>query len=248
MLKLIKYEIQTVWKDLIVNLAIILLLNLALLTRINVWRNEVVFGLSCLIFFGGLVAIFIGNIRMFTRDLKENTGYLLFTIPQGGYSILGEKLIVVLISLVLTSIVGMIFVSVSSSLVGIKLFNGFGFGTVLQIVGDIYQYISLIVLIYFIIAFTKMIMKGRRLSSLVEVLIFAVFGFLSYQIEKLIAEILPYRANIAGGSVNLQMAEKVNSISYGNVSFNIANGVFELVVTIVLFAVTAYILEKKIEL
>lgn len=248
MFKLIKYEIQTVWKDLIVVLAIILLLNLALLTRINVWPNEAVFGLSCLIYFGGLIAIFIGNIRMFTRELKENTGYLLFALPQGGYSILGEKLIVVLISLVLTSIVGMIFVIASSSLANIKLFNGFGFGSVLQIIGDLYQYISLIVIIYFIIAFTKMIMKGRRLSGLVEVAIFAAFGFLSYEIEKLIEAVLPYRASIAGGSINLQMSEQVKNVSYGNVSFNIASGIFELIVTIVLFAVTAYILEKKIEL
>lgn len=248
MLKLIKYEIQTVWKDLLVVLAIILLLNLALLTRINVWKGDLVFGLSCLIYFGGLVAIFIGNIRMFTRDLKEDTGYLLFTLPQSGYSILGEKLIVVLISLVLTSIVGIIFVGFTSSLANIDLFNGFGFGTVLQIIGDLYQYISLIVLIYFIIAFTKMIMKGKRLSGLLEVAIFTAFGFLSYEIEKLVAEILPYRANIAGGSVNLQISEQVKNVSYTNVSFNIANGVFELIVTIVLFAVTAYILEKKIEL
>lgn len=247
MLKLIKYELQTVWKDLLVVLAIILLLNLALLTRINVWKDGIVFGLSCLIYFGGLVAIFIGNIRMFTRDLKEDTGYLLFTLPQGGYSILGEKLIVVLISLVLTSIVGMIFVGVTSNLININLFNGFGFGAVLQIIGELYQYISLIVLIYFIIAFTKMIMKGKRLSGLVEVAIFAAFGFLSYEIEKFIGRILPYRANIAGGSINLQISQQVKSV-YGNVSFNIANGIFELIVTIVLFAVTAYILEKKIEL
>lgn len=248
MLKLIKYEIQTVWKDLLVVLAIIVLLNLALLTRFNVWPNELVFGLSCLIYFGGLVAIFIGNIRMFTRDLKENTGYLLFTLPQSGYSILGEKLIVVLISLVLISIAGMMFVVISSSLVGIKLFNNFGFGSFLQIIGDLYQYISLVVLIYFIIAITKMIMKGKRLSGLVEVAIFAGFGFLSYQIEKLISQILPYRANIAGAAVNLQLSEKVNNISYGNVSFNIANSVFEVIVTITLFVITAYILDKKIEL
>lgn len=248
MLKLIKYEIETVWKDLLVVLAIIVLLNLALLTRINVWPSEVVFGLSCLIYFGGLVAIFIGNIRMFTRDLKENTGYLLFTLPQGGYSILGEKIIVVLISLVLTTAVGMIFIGVFSSLAGIKLFNGFGFGSVLQIIGDLYQYVSLIVLIYFIIAFTKMIMKGKRLSGLLEVGIFTAFGFLSYEIEKFIEMILPYRANIAGGSINLQISQQVKSVSYSNVSFNIANGVFELIVTIVLFAVTAYILENKIEL
>ena len=40
MLKLIKYEIQTVWKDLLVVLAIILLLNLALITRVNVWKMK----------------------------------------------------------------------------------------------------------------------------------------------------------------------------------------------------------------
>lgn len=248
MLKLIKYELQTVWKDLLVVLAIILLLNLALLTRINVWRGELVFGLSCLIYFGGLVAIFIGNIRMFTRDLKEDTGYLLFTLPQSGYSILGEKLIVVLISLVLTSIVGMIFVGATSSLVNINLFNGFGFGSVLQIIGNLYQYISIIVLMYFIITITKMIMKGKRLSGLVEVAIFAGFVFLSYQIEKFISQILPYRANISGAAVNLQLSEKVNNISYGNVSFNIGNSVFELIVTIALFVITAYILDKRIEL
>ena len=73
-------------------------------------ENEVVFGLSCLIYFGGIVAIFIGNIRMFTRDLKEDTGYLLFTLPQSGYSILGEKLIVVLIEVVSASIVGLTFI------------------------------------------------------------------------------------------------------------------------------------------
>lgn len=248
MLKLIKYEIETVWKDILVVLAIIALLNLALLTRVNVWKSELIFGLSCLILFGGLVAIFIGNIRIFTRDLKDNTGYLLFTLPQSGYSILGEKLIVSLIEVVLTSIVGMIFIGAFSNIANIKLFNDFGLGSALQIIVDLYEYMSIIVIIYFIIAFTKMIMKGRRLSGLVEVAIFGVFGFLSYQIEKIMEGILPYRANIAGGALNLQISDQVKNVSYSNVSFNIANGIFELVVTIILIVATAYILEKKIEL
>ncbi|MCD2347837.1 hypothetical protein [Clostridium guangxiense] len=249
MLKLIKYEIKTVWRDLIILLAIVVLLNLALLTRVNVWKNDLVFGLSCLIYFGGLVAIFIGNIKIFTRDLKENTGYLLFTLPQNGYSIVGEKLIISLVEVIIISTAGIGFIDVFSSLVSLQLFKGFNFGAVLQTVGDLYAYISLIIFIYFVVAVTKMIMKGRRLSGLVEFGIFGILAFVSYKIDVILEKIFPQKINISGGITNLQISpDKVSNVSYGSVSFNIANGVFGFIVTVILFVVTARILEKRIDL
>ncbi|MFL0253227.1 hypothetical protein ACJDT4_22735 [Clostridium neuense] len=246
---LIKYELKTVWRDLLVILAVIILLNLALLTRINVWQSELVFGSSCLIYFGGLVAVFISNIRIFTRDLKEDTGYLLFSVPQSGYSILGGKLVVVLLEFVSSSIIGIAFMYIFSEQLSFKLFNGFNGGSVLQMLGTLYGYISLIIVIYFIIAFTKMIMKGKRLSGLVEVIIFIAFGVISYYLEDIIEKILPQRMNISGGIVNLNISSsKISDAAYGNVSFNIANGVLGFIITVILFVATAYILEKKIDI
>lgn len=242
MLKLIKYEIETVWKDLIMILAVMVLLNLALMTRINVWKSNLVLGLSCLIFFGGLVAVFISNIRMLTRDLKEDTGYLLFTVPQSGYAIVGEKLIVSLIEIFLTGIIGTCFIVLFSSLVS---GNNLGLPSVLQVIVFLYEYASIIMCIYFVIAITRMIMKGRRLSGFVEVALFTALSFVSYKVAEVLNRIFPQRISLSAVT-NFQVSS--NNVSYGINSYNIASGIFDITVTVVLFVVVAYILEKKIEI
>jgi len=242
MLKLIKYEIKTVWKDLIMILAVMALLNLALMTRVNIWKNDLVLGFSCLIFFGGLVAVFISNIRMITRDLKENTGYLLFTVPQSGYAIVGEKLIVSLIEVFFAGIIGMCFIVFFSSLVS---GNSLGLPSVLQVIVFLYEYVSIIMFIYFVIAITRMIMKGRRLSGFVEVALFAALSFVSYKVAEVLNRIFPLKISLSGVT-NFQMSS--SNVSYGINSYNIASGIFDIIVTMVLFVVVAYILEKKIEI
>lgn len=243
MLNLIKYEIKTVWKDLLIVLAVMALLNLALITRINVWKNGLVFGMSCLIFFGGLVAVFISNIKLFTRDLREDTGYLLFTLPESGYSILGEKVIVSLIEILLTGVVGVFFIILFSNLIS---GDGLKVPSVLQVVVYLYEYASIIISIYFVVVITKMIMKGRRLSGFVEIALFTALTFVLYKVDTFLDNIFPQRISLSGAITNFHMSS--NKVSYGTNSYNIASGIFDLIVTVVLFVVIARVLEKKIEL
>lgn len=243
MLNLVKYEIKTVWKDLLIVLAVMALLNLALITRINVWKNDLVFGLSCLIFFGGLVAVFISNIKIFTRDLKEDTGYLLFTLPQSGYSILGEKLVVSLIEILLTGMVGIFFIVLFSNLISE---SGLKFPSFLQVIVYLYEYASIIIFIYFVVIITKMIMKGRRLSGFVEIVLFTALTFVSYKVDTFLSKIFPQRISLSGAITNFQVSS--NKVSYGTNSYNIASGIFDIIVAVTLFVVIARVLEKKIEL
>lgn len=87
------------------------------------------------------------------------------------------------------------------------------------------------------------------MSGLVEFGIFGILAFVSYKIDVILEKIFPQKINISGGITNLQISpDKVSNVSYGSVSFNIANGVFGFIVTVILFVVTARILEKRIDL
>ena len=109
MFNLVKYELKGYYKDFIIAIGIIALVSLGLLTRINVWQDQSIGGISFMLSFAAMVVVFIWNIKIFSRDMYEDSGYLLCTLPQTGYSILASKLITALSQSIIVGIVAMLF-------------------------------------------------------------------------------------------------------------------------------------------
>lgn len=267
MFKLIKYEIKTISKEFLIVLAAIVFLNLALMTRINVWQESTLTMLSFLICFGASVVAFIYNITIFTRDLKQDTGYLLFSIPKSGYSILGAKLISSLIVIIVSTIVGgiMTFLLV---IVAMGNFNDFvkaltqfksmanvsmakvTLVLIIDAIISILMYVYLLLTIYFSISTSRAIMNKRKFSGLVSFLIFISINLITGKIYEVLANAIPKTINPYFSLIDDTYMHSANT----NDPFmlllpvNWAGGIFNIIVMVALFIGIGYILEKKIDL
>lgn len=267
MLKLIKYEFKTISKEFLIILGAIILLNLALMTRINVWSDNAVIGLSFLICFGAAVAVFIYNIIIYTRDLKQDTGYLLFTIPKNGYAILGAKLSSALIVMVAAMILGCImvffvgviamgnfdaFVKAFTDLKNMNNINIFKF--ILVVIVDaiivILWYIEFLLTIYLAITISKVIMNGRKFSGLVSFLIYIIINLITGKVYELLSKAIPKTINpyVTSYGNGVSHLSNVDDPSILLIPVNWAGGIFYLIVMIGLFVGIGYMIEKKIDL
>lgn len=267
MLKLIKYEFKTISREFLIILGVIILLNIALMTRINVWRDITVIGLSFLISFGAAVAVFIYNIIIFTRDLKRDTGYLLFSIPKSGYTILGAKLssslivmiVAMLLGCIMTFFVGVIamgnfdgFIKAFTELKNITNVNMVKLVLVLIVdaIIAVLMYAEMLLVIYFSVTISKVIMNGRKFSGLVAFLIYIITNLITGKIYEFLSKSIPKSINpyvtIYGDSYS--HTATANDPSILLIPVNLAGGIFYLVVMIGLFMGIGYMLEKKIDL
>lgn len=267
MLKLIKYEFKTISKEFLIILGAIILLNIALMTRINVWKDTNVILLSFLISFGASVAVFIYNIIIFTRDLKRDTGYLLFSIPKSGYTILGAKLssslivmiVAMLVGCIMTFFVGVIamgnfdsFIKAFTEIKNMTNVNIFQF--ILVIIVDaiiaVLMYAEMLLVIYFAVTISKVIMNGRKFSGLVAFLIYIVTNLITGKIYELLTKAIPQTINpyvTSYGDSYLHSATN-NDPSILLFPVNWAGGIFYLIIMIGLFIGIGYMIEKKIDL
>jgi|GEM_PF-734110 len=267
MLKLIKYEFKTISREFLIILGAIILLNIALMTRINVWRDITIIGLSFLISFGAAVAVFIYNIIIFTRDLKRDTGYLLFSIPKSGYTILGAKLgsslivmiVAMLLGCIMTFLVGVVamgnFDAFIKAFTEIKNMNNVDiFKFVLIIIVDaiiaVLMYAEMLLVIYLSVTISKVIMNGRKFSGLVAFLIYIITNLITEKIYELLSRAIPKSINpydtfYIDSHPHLATANDPSVLLF---PVNWAGGIFYLVVMIGLFMGIGYMIEKKIDL
>lgn len=245
MLKLIKYELKGLYKDIIIMVSSIIILNLLLYTRINSWQSGSIIACSSLIGFAAMIIVFIWNIMLFSRDMYQDSGYLLFSIPEKGCIILGAKVLTALIQAVFIGCIAFIFnyityyttekvmlmqISNALHLINIK-------GAVFVILASIFQYIYLLILIYFCISLSKMAIKSRRFGKLGSFIIFIVISIILAKLLETIVFIFPQCFDLT-----------LLSTDTGILSVNISSVIFSILTFILFFTGCSYILENKIDL
>lgn len=250
MFNLVKYELRGYYKDFIIAISVIALINLLLFTRINVWQGGAIVAVSSMVSFAAMVVVFIWNIKVFSRDLYADSGYLLFTLPQSGYSILGSKLIAAILQSAIVGIVAMIFNYISIQNLGdLKLgfdyiFKNVNLGSVVFIIiAGIIEYIYFLITIYFSISLSKIAIKKKKVGKLGGFVIFVILSIVVGKITQLLT-------NIFTQSVNINMFTTQSQLSgYGQnvIPVNIAAAVFNAIVFILMFLATAYIIENKLD-
>lgn len=250
MFNLIKYELKGYYKDFIIILGAIAALNVLLYTRINTWPEGSVAALSFLITFAAAVVVFIWNIRLFSRDLYEDSGYLLFTLPQSGYSILGAKIITSIVQGLIVGAVALIFNYISFH--GIGQFN-IEFGLIMRnispkfiaesIVASLFEYIYFLTTIYFSIALSKVAIKKKKVGKLGGFIIFIIVSIIVAKITQIIVDIFPQTFNLNILTAQSQLA------MYGAhiIPINIAAMILNVILFVLMFIATAYIIENKID-
>jgi len=257
MWNLIKYELKSYFKELSILIGLVVFLNLLLLTRVGVWPREAITAFAFLIAFVSSIVIFIWNISLYNRDIYGSTGYLLFTLPQKGYSILASKMLSSLIQMVIVNLVSLLFIiwnlfkindiaqilnmakeSLSSNAIVLAAFTTF------------YQYLYLLIFIYFCITISKVAIRNKKTGKFGAFVIFVVISIVVGKLGAWISEVFPYslNINIITEQAFQQLSQYANVTILPSIPFNVAYCIFNIITFIGFFVATSYLLEHKMDL
>lgn len=194
-----------------------------------------------------LLIAFIFGIKNLLRDIFEDTGKLLFTLPKKGYSLVGAKvaaaiaefLIYFCIILFYVSLHIMKIIQASSDSIHKEVFliNDLFYITFLFLVG----YISVILLAYFSVTLCKSIFPSGRFKGILSLGAFITVFALVNGGKYLITAYLPYY-------VEFQSFALQKSSSASITQANISGLIYQLVIIAALYIGTSLMVEKRIEL
>ncbi len=258
MLNLIKYELKGYYKELAILIGCVVFFNLLLFTRLGVWPREAIAAASIGIASIAAVVVFVWNIAMYSRDLYGNTGYLLFTLPQRGYSILAAKFITALLQMVIVELAAGIF-----SIYNLTAVNDFnrvlqiaresvsGSAVFLGFLSMIYQYIYIIVFIYFCITLSRVAIGKRKLGKLGAFISFIVVSMLIGNFSDWLANTFPQSISMniitPKGYMYLNQLGNV-TVTPQDLTLNIAYVIFDLITLAAFYVGTSWLLEHKLDL
>lgn len=260
MLKLVKYDLMSYYKDFLIMVCSILLLNLLLCTRIGTWGNDTILGASLLISFAVAVVTFIWNIKVFSRDIYEDSGYLLFTLPKSGYSILASKIITAILQCVIVSVVIMLvtffwieILKVTSGLVFNfrEIFNvvikniSIGF-LIFCVLASIVMYIEFLLTIYLGITLSKVAIKNRKFGKFGSFVIFVILCIIQGKLADGLTTIFPqtFKMNALSAGAGRSAIEYANS----TVDINISLVILTIAFMVGMFYAISYLIENKLDL
>jgi hypothetical protein len=206
------------------------------------------------------VVVFIWCIGIFSQDVYDDKGYLTFTIPQRGYSILGSKLIVSWIFTIITNIVSGIFlygfisntvdISKQLDIAGLRI----NVTTCIIIaLWSIFAFAKGLLQIYFAITITRLAVFKKRLGKFIAFVAYIIELVILSVINWGLPKIFPQKCYIkmfvgVSGSISSNGVGKIDVITKG-LPYNIAVSiVFPIILVITLFMATSYMIEKKIDL
>jgi ABC-2 type transport system permease protein len=254
MFKLVKYELRSTFLTILGICISVIAANLFLMTRKASWGINIISGLSICLFMVAMVVIFISSLKIMSKYLHEDSGYLLFTLPQSGMSIVASRLITALIQI---SIVG----CVSFLMFNFTVTQGIDLSflknvNVKVILYAITQYVwiifSFLAFIYFCMVIGKVALKGKKLGKIGSFIIFivltAVMGWLSFKINTIFPQTLNLGAPSINSSFNAGNAGFSISSAVGSIKINIASTIFDIITFVGFFISTSYLIDKKLDL
>lgn len=254
MFNLIKYELKGYYKDFIIAIGLIALVSLFLISRANVWQVQSITALSFMVSFAAAVVVFIWNIRTFSRDMYEDTGYLLLTLPQRGYSILASKLISSLIQSLVVGAVTLLFnyivlrstskMDINFSIMLTDITRNINPSFVLFIIlATFLEYFYFLIVIYFSITLSKVAIKKKKVGKLSSFIIFIIISIVFGKLTQFLTTTFPK-------SINLNILSSSSHLFMQGAQLmpiNIAVAVFNIIVFILMFLATSYIIENKLD-
>lgn len=257
MLKLIKYELLRKWRVLLVFLSIVLVVNANVLYRIVKWQNSDLEQMAALgFFFGGLLTVFfilfiIDVTYMYSRDLNNKSGYMVFLTPNSGYKILGSKVftgllegflfLVVFLILLVVSFLGFYSQSLTdlmNSEILAPIISEFNMSIVELLpflISNLFtMFVSIVVLILTIfaaISIRKSILAERKYGGFLSVVMFMLLIWLNGKITSLVVNAI----------------NNAEVFTHGIHYFNVIS-VLQMVIGVALFMLSAYLLDKRIDI
>lgn len=273
--KYIKYEIKGSYRFILGVLALVLLLTTGIFAyATNIKEGYalggVFIGLSTLVILGTLFGTFLYIVGSFRKELYEDRGYLTFTLPLTGNQILGGKLIVATIWFVLLGAVllgynfllAMGFTPLKTDILKIipmittnsKLAIGFIISLILGI--------NTLILIYFSMALGRVTFKNKKIGGFWFLIFLGLSSLIMWGQVKTI-QLLPYYLDLTSfklvsSNIVNQISGNINIIQFNDSTLLLGNGdttiinifgfLYTIVMGVVTFLGTGYLVENKIDL
>lgn len=251
---LIKYEIKGYWKETLGLMAVIIISNVLLLTKVDDWTRQTVVGLSILMSTATMAVVFVWNIKNFSKDLKENTAYLLFSLPISSNSLLASKLIASFIQYIAVFLTNSIFayyncIKIAPNLNEVISKVNLGF-VVLSIFYCIIFYVGFLCVIYFSIALSKIaVRKKRKIAKLGSWVVFIIICIGIAKISDLLDKFFPQTFSINPMNLNIVAGDGMKIMVPDQlININIAQSILDICIAVVFFIATSYLLREKLDI
>lgn len=267
MLKLLKYELKSRKNILLGGSLTIILLNILLIFDLKVNRSDA-FGFSLdnngtlgsilgivlfALWVASIVLIIMDSINILRKDLYEDTGQLLFTVPRSSYSILLSKMLMTIIELLLFGLLfgillGSLFVAEGMDLESTnRLMQAIGdnVGFIMQVLFAIFTGIMVVLAtIYFALVLTKSLLKDKKYSGITSFGVFLLLNFIISKVNNWLFEYMPYSSS-SGMTLKLNNVVMELPLSTGE---SIGIILFNICIFVILFISTGYLLENKADI
>ena len=271
--KLMKYEVRSCGRIFFPFYIVVLIFSIVASLFINFDNYEHDFSVLYLVGFLAIFALFVAAIvltillivQRFNKSLLEDEGYLMFTLPVSQKSLVLSKFLTSLLFIILTSIVGMICISLVLVMFGYKVSDVIDIGYVLNNTGSIFSrniggilfytlsyivdYSTFILTIYLAITICHLpkLSKHKVLSGLVAMIVLTI-------IQSAIGGIFDYfmTSSRVEAIVNLDILFLNLDKLFGTIlsvgSYEIGILILNVVIALALFFGTTTLLEKKLNL
>jgi len=247
MMTLLKYEILRRWKWLafryiaLIGLGVVFY-NRAAATPMQYEIAAASMGKFFLISLIVFVIILVEGINMLKEDLFEQSGYLTFTLPKPGRSILFAKNFLLLIQLILWVIVSIQFGSMFLKFLPLEEMSQFMSEIDLNIYPAILFFLSaffnFVLMVQFSLTLTRTLLYRNKYSGIISV---GIFFLLAYLIEQFYYGLFLVRVQHIYSEIAGEIQVDLISAGYSSVVMNI-------ILSVIFFTATAYLLERKINI
>ncbi len=247
MMTLLKYEIYRRWRWLVLRYAAFIIIGVILLNRVSSPAYQYKFigesiGKFIFVSLVIFVIIIVEGINMLKEDLFEESGYLTFTIPEKGRTILASKLALLLLQLILWTIItigfGSIFLSKLPYPEIIQIKSQIDFSFLPTILFLLTVFFNFVLMIHFSLTLTKTLLVNKKYSGILSL---GIFFFLVYLIEKVYYG--PFLNQIKHVSIHYGIEARINFLSGGYTAVFL-----NIILTAIFFTATAYLLENKMNI
>ena len=251
MFKLIKYELRSTALTILGICITVIVANLLLMTKKGSWDVAAPVLSICLII-GAIIVIFISSLKIMSKYLHGDEGYLLFTLPQSGASIITSRLITALIQISIVVFVSLsMFYLIVPEEVKLSFFKVFTVNQILfSMIAYVWGVVSSLTFIYFCMVIGKVALKGKKLGKIGSFIIFIIISIAMSWLTFKIAALLPQTLNLGDTSIanNFRASNSGFWVSGGNFNINIASTMFDIITFVGFFITTTYLIDKKLDL
>lgn len=265
--KLMKYDLKGGYKKFAILFIITILLDTIILLKLNSDNVPLNTMFIFLVAFASTLMVLIFCSSDFEKELYDERAYLTFTLPVKGTQIVASKVVVYLIWAIINSIIiGIFFIMYTKKITGIMGISNVAFSDhvywpviLINLVRAIFSMASFILLIHLCTILPRLanlnVKLGKFMSGVIFIAILVGIGYLGTKI----AQAFPKEIYISSKGITdyavIESSVMDNITGLNGIVLplkvtviNIASSIYDIVLFIIFFAASSYLLEKKIDL